>query len=171
MTEQPAAKPNADDVAEIDAFCDAVWLEDGLSRASLASYRSDLGRFARWLAGQNQNLLQADQDVQGLFAAGWTTLQDLPNPGGRHYQLLQPPARIRVAPGTRLLLATDGFMRLTDLFARYSWDELFDLAARDGLSALVDELRQMEVADGDCLHVPRTKPHDDASAILLEVMG
>ncbi|MFO1171048.1 MAG: protein phosphatase 2C domain-containing protein [Hyphomicrobiaceae bacterium] len=77
----------------------------------------------------------------------------------------------RVAPGTRLLLATDGFMRLTDLFARYSWDELFDLAARDGLSALVDELRQMEVADGDCLHVPRTKPHDDASAILLEVMG
>ena len=62
-------------------------------------------------------------------------------------------------------------MRLTDLFARYSWDELFDLACRDGLTALVEELRQMETADGDCLHVPRTKPHDDASAILIEVTG
>ena len=79
--------------------------------------------------------------------------------------------RTRVVPGTRLLLATDGFMRLTDLFARYSWDELFDLACRDGLATLVDELRQMETADGDCLHVPRTKPHDDASAILIEVTG
>ena len=70
MTEQPAAKPNADDVAEIDAFCDAVWLEDGLSRASLASYRSDLGRFARWLAGQNQNLLQADEAAVAAYIAG-----------------------------------------------------------------------------------------------------
>ncbi len=79
--------------------------------------------------------------------------------------------RARVAPGTRLLLATDGFMRLTDLFARYDWDELFDLACRNGLAALVEELRQMETADGDCLNVPRTKPHDDASAILIEVTG
>jgi hypothetical protein len=91
--------------------------------------------------------------------------------------VIPPPAkfmrigRTRVVPGTRLLLATDGFMRLTDLFARYGWDELLDLACRDGLAVLVDELRQMETADGDCLHVPRTKPHDDASAILLEVTG
>ncbi len=40
----------ATDLAEIDAFCDALWLEDGLAKASLDSYRSDLGRFAFWLA-------------------------------------------------------------------------------------------------------------------------
>jgi integrase/recombinase XerD len=68
MTEQ-AAKPSPEDVAEIDAFCDAVWLEDGLSRASLASYRSDLGRFARWLAGRNQNLLQADEAAVAAYIA------------------------------------------------------------------------------------------------------
>ncbi|PKO86284.1 MAG: site-specific tyrosine recombinase XerD [Betaproteobacteria bacterium HGW-Betaproteobacteria-12] len=38
------------DLAEIDGFCDALWLEDGLAKATLDSYRSDLGRLALWLA-------------------------------------------------------------------------------------------------------------------------
>ena len=42
--------PRAPDLAEIDNFCDALWLEDGLARSTLASYRSDLGRLALWLA-------------------------------------------------------------------------------------------------------------------------
>ncbi len=37
------------DLAEIDAFGDALWLEDGLAKATLDSYRSDLGRLAGWL--------------------------------------------------------------------------------------------------------------------------
>ena len=40
----------AADLAEIDTFCDALWLEDGLAKATLDSYRSDLGRLALWLA-------------------------------------------------------------------------------------------------------------------------
>ena len=38
----------ADDL--LDAFCDALWLEDGLARNTLDSYRSDLTIFAVWLA-------------------------------------------------------------------------------------------------------------------------
>jgi integrase/recombinase XerD len=38
------------DLSEIDNFCDALWLEDGLAKATLDSYRSDLGRLALWLA-------------------------------------------------------------------------------------------------------------------------
>ena len=34
----------------LDEFCDALWLEDGLSRNTLASYRLDLTQFAAWLA-------------------------------------------------------------------------------------------------------------------------
>ncbi len=45
------------DGAEIDLFCDALWLEDGLSKASLASYRSDLSHFARWLAARRLGAL------------------------------------------------------------------------------------------------------------------
>lgn len=36
--------------AEIDGFCDTLWLEDGLSPATLASYRADLRLLVRWLA-------------------------------------------------------------------------------------------------------------------------
>ena len=43
-----ASTPDAADLAEIDVFCDTLWLEDGLAKASLASYRSDLLRFAGW---------------------------------------------------------------------------------------------------------------------------
>jgi len=33
----------------IDAFCDTLWLEDGLSKNSLDAYRRDLRLFGRWL--------------------------------------------------------------------------------------------------------------------------
>ena len=33
----------------IELFCDACWLEDGLSQNSLAAYRRDLLLFAQWL--------------------------------------------------------------------------------------------------------------------------
>ena len=46
----------------IDAFCDALWLEDGLSRNTLDSYRRDLRQFADWLEGHSgRDLLSVDQ--------------------------------------------------------------------------------------------------------------
>ncbi|MBK7324834.1 MAG: site-specific tyrosine recombinase XerD [Propionivibrio sp.] len=43
---------NHADRAEIDAFCDTLWLEDGLAKASLSSYRSDLVHLSNWLNEQ-----------------------------------------------------------------------------------------------------------------------
>ncbi len=40
--------------AILDEFFDALWLEDGLSRNTLQSYRNDLQLFADWLSKQNQ---------------------------------------------------------------------------------------------------------------------
>ena len=34
--------------AEIDEFCDTLWLEDGLSKNTLEAYRRDLTLFAKW---------------------------------------------------------------------------------------------------------------------------
>jgi integrase/recombinase XerD len=34
----------------LDEFSDALWLEDGLSRNTLESYRSDLAQLGAWLA-------------------------------------------------------------------------------------------------------------------------
>jgi len=43
----------------IDAFCDQLWLRDGLAAASLASYRRDLTAFGAWLAKRHSTLLAA----------------------------------------------------------------------------------------------------------------
>ncbi len=53
----------------IDAFCDQVWLQDGLAAASLASYRRDLGQWASWLDRRNKVLLSAQRtDVEAFLA-------------------------------------------------------------------------------------------------------
>ncbi|NNM81622.1 MAG: site-specific tyrosine recombinase XerD [Burkholderiales bacterium] len=43
----------------VDDFCDALWLEDGLSKNTLESYRSDLGIFSAWLEKRGKGLLEA----------------------------------------------------------------------------------------------------------------
>ena len=42
--------------AELDRFTDALWLEHGLAKNTLAGYRSDLARFAAWLETRAQRL-------------------------------------------------------------------------------------------------------------------
>lgn len=44
---------------ELDAFCDAMWLEHGLAKNTLAGYRSDLARFAHWLTPRRGALADA----------------------------------------------------------------------------------------------------------------
>jgi hypothetical protein len=74
--------------------------------------------------------------------------------------------RLIVAKGARFLLMTDGFARLSEVFAAYSDESLVEAAFEKGLRALCDELRALERADRQCERVPRMKPHDDASAVL-----
>jgi len=60
----------AQDVALIDAFCDALWLEDGLSRNTLAAYRRDTAQLAAWLAREGHALLAASEaNLQDFFAS------------------------------------------------------------------------------------------------------
>ena len=64
------ADVRAEDLAEIDTFCDNLWLEDGLSKASLSSYRSDLLHLARWLKREGAaNLCAIDEPTLMRFVA------------------------------------------------------------------------------------------------------
>jgi len=55
---------------DIDAFADAMWLENGLSRNTLAAYRRDLVLFSRWLQPQGVQLLGVgEQHLNGYFSA------------------------------------------------------------------------------------------------------
>lgn len=52
MSAAPGAALLADSQQRIDAFVDALWLEQGLARNTQAAYRRDLQLYAQWLAGQ-----------------------------------------------------------------------------------------------------------------------
>jgi integrase/recombinase XerD len=57
------------DAALLDEFCDALWLEDGLARNSIESYRRDLNKFAAWLAQQGKSLTQTEHaDLKAYIA-------------------------------------------------------------------------------------------------------
>jgi len=60
----------ATDQALLDEFCDALWLEDGLARNTLDSYRSDLRHFADWLEEKHgKDVTAAEQgDVAGYLS-------------------------------------------------------------------------------------------------------
>lgn len=54
----------------IDAFIDALWLEEGLSRNTLAAYRRDLALYGRWLALRSTSLDgSSEADLNAYFAA------------------------------------------------------------------------------------------------------
>ncbi len=45
----------------LDVFIDHLWLEDGLSRNTLESYRTDLMQFSNWLKTESVSLTEANQ--------------------------------------------------------------------------------------------------------------
>lgn len=66
MSEQVLSENSA---LELDVFIDHLWLEDGLSKNTLQSYRLDLTGFALWAQGQHKQLLTVDQaDIQQYLA-------------------------------------------------------------------------------------------------------
>ena len=60
----------ADSAALIDAFCDSLWLEDGLARNTLEAYRRDLADFAAWLVTARSGVLTDARpgDIHGYLA-------------------------------------------------------------------------------------------------------
>jgi integrase/recombinase XerD len=60
----------------IAAFCDAIWLEDGLAKNSLAAYRRDLEQLAGWLAEEGRAVAleeASESDVLAYIAARHAT--------------------------------------------------------------------------------------------------
>ncbi len=56
--------------AQVDAFIDALWLEEGLSKNTLNAYRRDLTLYAAWLKAQGKELTQTlEPDLNAYFAA------------------------------------------------------------------------------------------------------
>jgi integrase/recombinase XerD len=108
---------NAGNAALLDGFCDAVWLEDGLARNTLESYRRDLSLFAHWLEQQGRSsLLDAQEaDLAGYLASRSSdgrlgkkrgirssTQARLHSSLKRFYQFLARGGRIEIDPTLKL---------------------------------------------------------------------
>jgi integrase/recombinase XerD len=108
---------NAQNAALLDEFCDTVWLEDGLAKNTLDSYRRDLGLFAQWHERQGRaSLLSATEaDLAEYFA--WrssrrghgkrqgirsSTQARLHSSLKRFYQFLARRGRIEIDPTLKL---------------------------------------------------------------------
>lgn len=72
---------------------------------------------------------------------------------------------IDLAPGTKLLIMTDGFYRLVDPYLRYTDAGLMEACLERGLPAMLDELRTHEAAVGGT-GACAVKAADDASAAI-----
>lgn len=76
-----------------------------------------------------------------------------------------------IAPGDYALLASDGLMRLVDVFRHYTSEELLLAAMNRGVASLAEELRELELADSACVAFPRAKRHDDSTGLLMNFLA
>ena len=82
-----------------------------------------------------------------------------------HAQTVARPA----LAGSRLLIASDGFLALAADYARYTPGGLLSAACMRGLRPLSEELRAIEAGDPVGRIHPRFKTSDDATAMLLSI--
>nr|WP_282446570.1 site-specific tyrosine recombinase XerD [Aromatoleum petrolei] len=94
--------------AELDSFNDAMWLEHGLARNTLAGYRSDLALFAFWLHERGTQLPQAGAPELAAYLAEFSrrakpaSQRRLLAAWRRYYRHLLAQGRIGADPTTLL---------------------------------------------------------------------
>jgi len=77
---------------------------------------------------------------------------------------------VEVPSGGLALLASDGLMRLIDIFGRYACaQDLLEAAATQGLARLLADVRAAETEDANSVRFPRAKVHDDATGVVVRV--
>jgi integrase/recombinase XerD len=99
------------DAALIDGFCDALWLEHGLSKNTLEAYRRDLISAAIWLSEHGRGLLLAtEEDLRRYIHARHASTK--PSSANRRmsalrrfYRLALRNQQIKLDPTTRLASA------------------------------------------------------------------
>ncbi|MCX9154557.1 site-specific tyrosine recombinase XerD [Niveibacterium sp. 24ML] len=114
--------------AEIDAFCETIWLQDGLARNTLAAYRSDLLAFAKWLAETGTPLPAARSD-------------DL-----KQYIHKVAP-KIKPASQRRLLAVLRRYFRLLITEGRITTDPTLELASPAPVPRIPKTLSERQVED------------------------
>jgi integrase/recombinase XerD len=125
---------NADSL--LDEFCDALWLEDGLARSTLESYRRDLQHFAAWLK---------EACGKELPDAGHAELEDFLS---HQYNV----AKTRASTASRELSSLRRFYRYLLRQGRLDADPTLNIASPKQVRALPKSLTEADV--GALLNIP-----------------
>jgi integrase/recombinase XerD len=120
---------NPDDHSLLDEFCDALWLEDGLARNTLESYRRDLRQFAGWLR---------ERSGKGLLEAGHAELEGYL---AHQYNV----ARTRASTASRELSSLRRLYRYLLRQGRISTDPTLNIATPKQVRALPKSLTEADV--------------------------
>ena len=112
----------------LDEFCDALWLEDGLARNTLQSYRQDIGQFGAWLAARRG---------LHLLDAGKADLLE--------YLAYRVKGRSRVGTTARLLSSLKRFYRYAVREGRIDADPTLTIAAPKLVRSVPKSLTEADV--------------------------
>lgn len=109
------------------------------------------------------------------YVAAVEALRNAPDGSGFHTAAADPEVAALAVAGTvpaegvrALLGLTDGASRWTEVFRAGEWAGLFALVRKEGPEGLIARVRAAEEADPGGAAFPRGKPHDDATAVLVE---
>ncbi len=101
-TQTMALPPVPDaDAGAIEAFLDALWVEQGVAKATLASYRRDLEGFARWRDGRGDGLAGADRAALFDYLAARTRDRYSPRSNARLLSALRAFFAFQLRRGAR----------------------------------------------------------------------
>jgi integrase/recombinase XerD len=122
----------------LDDFCDALWLEDGLARNTLESYRRDLQQFAAWLR---------EKCGKGLPDAGHAELEGYLS---HQYNV----AKTRASTASRELSSLRRFYRYLLRQGRLDADPTLNISSPKQVRALPKSLTEADVEA--LLNIPDT---------------
>lgn len=186
-------RPDEDLTTLLSASIDAVAAEEGLTpRCS----PSGTVAMVRWGSEYVEALVLADSPVVAFTAHGPEVLLDDRLDRLRAAGLLRTRAdvdRLRNSEGgfwvaeavpeaaTQALrrrwsrgdveaavLATDGVSAGIDTYRVLDWPDVLRLSRKNGADAVLDVVRDAEVADADCRRWPRSKRHDDQALVVVD---
>jgi hypothetical protein len=121
------------------------------------------------IQGANERSIQSDieERIRGIY-------ETMNTADGIAIAALDPAAVRRAIAGRlpwpddgRILLATDGLLRLIDPFAAFDAAGLRHASFEQGLGSIFATLRKLEESDAERLRWPRLKCHDDTTALAL----
>ncbi|MFF1908332.1 hypothetical protein [Kitasatospora sp. NPDC058218] len=129
----------------------------GAQHAALAADLRSLRPSGRTIA-----LARAQREVMNTVDGYWVAAAD---PKAAE-ESLTGAARLSDVRSAAIL--TDGAARAVDDFGTLTWPDLLEDLEEYGPRRIINRTRELERSDPTCLRWPRSKCHDDATAVLLQ---